>query len=658
MKTRLVAPLTVLLGLALVNLLARSPFFKMYEEKTVDSRFAWRYRLRGPSPAPGIALIGIDDQTIGALGGRWPMAWRWHALLLEALSEKLPAVVAYDVLFLPGSGQEGGDEDQLVEASRRVGDVVYPYYFDLAEQAGPPHQPAPRRGAPEDLPAGGAIGIAAGDLSALPRTLDATLPLRALAAHSSLGFANAQGDEEDGVMRRVPLVMAFRNRLYPSFCLMAALRYYNVDVGRVRVALGRRVEFDVPGGPAVSIPIDARGMMRIDYAARGRDFRHSVFSQAVQSYALRRRGEPAPVDLADFEGRLVLVGVTATGVIESFTKPTPLSPESPLLTVYANAIGTILSRSFPREPPAPAAAAILLLLGAAAGLISSSFRAGGSLALSLACLGLYIAAAYAAFFAFAVIAPLVPGVLVVAFVYTLNTSYRYATEERQRRFYRGALGKYLSRNVMEELLRNPSELKLGGERRELTVMFADVKEFTAFCEKSAVEEIAPRLNELHDRMTRIVFKHDGTLDKYIGDAIMAFWGAPLPQPDHARRALLAALEMRQELRKMAEEARARGAHSFSMGIGINTGTMVVGNMGSNDFWAYTVLGDEVNLGARLEALTRSYGVEIIISDSARRGAGDSFATRLLGEVAVKGKEKKAVVYELLGMRVEGDGDGR
>lgn len=648
MKTRQVAFLTVLLSLALVALLSRTAFFRIYEAKTVDSRFAWRYRLRGPRPNRSIALVGIDDQTLAALGGRWPIAWRWHALLLEALSEKLPALVAYNVLFLPASGQDAGDETDLAEATRRLGDVVYPYYFDFETTEGGDGDPLLRNAIPAGRDA----------LSSLPRAAAAMLPIRPLAACAALGFANAPGDEEDGVMRRVPLLLRFGDRVYPSFCLMAALRYFNVEPSRVRFSPGGRIDFDPPGGPPVSIPIDRSGAMRIDYAAREEDFSRSVFSQVLQSYALRARGAPAAVDLADFEGKLVLVGVTATGVIESYSKPTPLAPESPLLSVYANAIATILSRSFPTAPSPRAAAALLLLLAALAAVVSISFRAGASLALSMLFLAVYLAAAYAVFIAAAVILPVVPGVLTVAFVYTLVTSFRYATEERQRRFYRGVLGKYLSRNVMEELLRNPGGLRLGGERRELTVMFADVKQFSAFCEKSAVEEIAPRLNELHDRMTRLIWKHDGTLDKYIGDGIMAFWGAPLPQEDHAARAVCAALEMRDELRRMGEEARLRGADSFSMGIGLNTGTVVVGNMGSNDFWDYTVLGDEVNLAARVEALTRAYGVDIIVTESTRRRVEGLVETRLLGKATVKGKERPAVLHELLGRAAEKPTDGR
>ena len=219
--------------------------------------------------------------------------------------------------------------------------------------------------------------------------------------------------------------------------------------------------------------------------------------------------------------------------------------------------------------------------------------------LIVVCIVIYILFCYALFFNSTFILPLIPGTLMMVFVYTLMTSYRYATEEKQKRFYRNVLGKYLSRNIMESILEDPSGLKLGGERRELTVFFADVKGFSKFCEENPVEKIAPRLNEIHDLLTRIIWKYDGTLDKYMGDGLMAFWGAPVPQEDHARRAVMAALEIAAELKKAQREWETRGGALLSIGMGINSGPMIVGNMGASDFWDYTVIGDEVNLGARL-----------------------------------------------------------
>jgi adenylate cyclase len=646
MKNKYAAILLTLLSLALVTLMSRTGAFRTYENKTIDSRFSWRHRMRGPVSSPDIRIIGIDDQTLLTLGGRWPIPWRWHALLLEALSDRLPAVAAYNILFPSAEGEEQDDEQKLVEATQRLGDVVYPYYFEFAEagstQSAPPSD--------DNTLQKNAFTNVVGDVESLPRTADVTTPIALLAAHSALGFANAEGDEIDGVVRRMPLVLGFEGKVYPSFCLMAVLRYYNIALDDVLVELGRGIEFNVPDGTHISIPIDSRGRMAINFTADYNEFGHSVFSQVAQAFARRQQGLSAPIDLSDFEGRLVLVGLTATGVIEAYTKPTPLDPNSPFLTAQANAINTILSRSFPWAPGFWAATGLLILLGALVYAIASSMKAATSLVLSAICLGIFIIVSYWLFFIRTLILPLVPGSFMIIFTYTFITSYRYATEERQRRFYRGVLGKYLSHNVMETILEHPNELKLGGERKEMTVLFADVRGFTKFCERSPVEEIAPRLNELHEEMTRIVWKYDGTLDKYMGDGIMAFWGAPLPQMDHARRAVLAALDMIGELKTMRTLWESRGVKPFFMGIGINTGTMVVGNMGSNEFWNYTVLGDEVNLAARLEGLTRNHEADVIVSEFTYRLVQDVVEARLLGEVTVKGKEKPVVIYGLTGVR--------
>ncbi|MDD5557052.1 MAG: adenylate/guanylate cyclase domain-containing protein [bacterium] len=652
MTRRGVSFLIFCLGLSAALLLDRTAPFRAWENRTLDSRFRWRHRIMGAAPSPEIRLVGIDDQTLLALGGRWPIDRHWHALLLEALSERPPAVTAYSVLFPadPGAPEE---EAVLVQATRQLGDVVYPYYLEYGDAAA--EGPSPYR-SPEEIEADRttlarfALAVVRGDASLLPGTIDAVLPFEPLAASAALGFANAGGDPGDGVVRRVPLVLALDGEFYPSFILMAALRFFNADARDVRVALGRRVEFDVPGGPRVSIPVDGAGMMLVNYAAEHTEFEHCLFVQAVQSFAIERKGLPPPVDLGDLEGRLVLVGLTAAGVVESAAQPTPLSPQSPLLTAQANALSTILSGSFVRVPGPWATLGFLALLGAAVGVTASSLRAAPSLALAAAWTAAYVAAAYVAFFARSLVLPVVPGCFLAGLLFTLTTSYRYATEERQRRFYRGVLGRYLSPNVMEAILDDPSALRLGGERREMTVLFADVVGFSGFCERSPVEEVVPRLNELHDRLTQIIWRHDGTLDKYIGDGLMAFWGAPLPQADHARRAVRAAVEMAEELRRMRGAWEARGVEPFRVGIGVNTGTMIVGNMGASDFWDYTVIGDEVNLAARLEALTRAHGADVILSESTFLRVRDMVEARPLGEVVVKGRRTPVRIHAVVGAR--------
>jgi adenylate cyclase len=652
-KNATIALIFILCSLALVIALGHTSIFKMYDNKTLDSRFYWRHRLLD-LPAPSdIRIIGIDDQSLLALGNRWPLSWKWHVLLLEALSERLPAVVAYDILFQSPSTEATPDEDKLVHATRTLGDVVVPFYLNFEEAgfSGPSiYKTAEALATEKKILRKSRITHVTGDRASLPHTIEATLPDRAIAEIAALGFANARGDEEDGVVRRIPLVLPFEGDIYPSFSLMAVIRYYNVDLEDVRVRIGDCVEFTCPEGGTVSIPIDEQGRMLINYTAKHNEFKNNLFVQVVQSFARQQKGLETTVDLSDFEGKIVLVGLTASGVVEAHIQPTPLSTKSPLLTVHANAIETILSASSPRPLGSWTTAVLFIFLGAVTATITFSMKAAKSLALAVICLCMYILLCYTVFFESIIILPLIPGAAMVVLVYTLITSYRYATEERQRRFYRSVLGKYLSRNVMEAILENPSDLRLGGQRKELTVLFADVRGFSKFCEESAVDQIAPRLNELHDRLTRTIWKYDGTLDKYMGDGLMAFWGAPMFQEDHARRAVMAALEIQEELKKMRSIWKSHGMVTFSLGIGINTGTMIVGNMGASDFWDYTVLGDEVNLGSRIETLTRNYESDIIVSEATYRFVDGLVEGKKLGEVTVKGRENPVVIYSVKKLR--------
>jgi adenylate cyclase len=209
------------------------------------------------------------------------------------------------------------------------------------------------------------------------------------------------------------------------------------------------------------------------------------------------------------------------------------------------------------------------------------------------------------------------------------------------------MSQYLSPDVMEEIARDPSAIKLGGEKREMTVLFSDLRGFTSLSETLEPEQLVQILNTYLTRMSDVVFKHQGTIDKYMGDAIMAFWGAPRPQPDHARRACLVAIEMVRELEQLNAEFAAEGIPKLMMGIGLNTGQMAVGNMGSQRRFDYTIMGDAVNLGSRLEGLNKEYGTSIILSEATLQQAGPDVRARFLDLVAVKGKKEPTAVYELL-----------
>jgi adenylate cyclase len=239
-------------------------------------------------------------------------------------------------------------------------------------------------------------------------------------------------------------------------------------------------------------------------------------------------------------------------------------------------------------------------------------------------------------------------VLTMMTIYLGITVYRYVTEEREKKKVRGAFQYYLTASVVNEILKDPTKLKLGGDKKVLTVMFSDIRGFTSISEKLGPEELVHLLNEYLTAMTDMVFKYDGLLDKYIGDAIMAVFGAPLDQPDHALRACRTGIGMMSELRRLRERWAAEGRPDINIGIGINTGDMVVGNMGSQMRFDYTVMGDSVNLASRLEGTNKEYGTNIIISEFTYESVKGDLFCRELDAVRVKGKELPVRIFELLG----------
>jgi len=235
------------------------------------------------------------------------------------------------------------------------------------------------------------------------------------------------------------------------------------------------------------------------------------------------------------------------------------------------------------------------------------------------------------------------------FGYTSQTAYRFFTEERRARDIRKMFSSYVAKRIVDELIRDPSKAKLGGDRKEITVLFSDIRGFTSFSEKLQPEEVVSLLNEYLGAMTEIVFEYEGTLDKFVGDAIVALWGAPIGQPDHAERACRCALAMIGRLKELQVKWAAEGKHVIDIGIGINTGDMVVGNIGApGKKMDYTVIGDNVNLGARLESLTRQYNNHIIISEYTYSKVNNIIQVNELGSVTVKGKQQPVVIYDLVG----------
>jgi adenylate cyclase len=420
-----------------------------------------------------------------------------------------------------------------------------------------------------------------------------------------------------------------------------ALRLERRATGLPQIRLGER--------PAEVIEVDGEGRLVVSYPGGLGSFRHVSVVDLVE----RRL---APDALAALDGALVFVGASEVGVGD--VTATPFGTEVPGVLVHAAVADNLLGGTFLREAGLPRmlSIAVLLLIGP---LVAFLVVAIGRLRVSsLAAIALVFAWPVVAYLAFLhagwrleVVAPMAAGI--VALLGALP--YQVFRVDAWARRIRRTFEHFVSQAVVEEMLANPERVALGGERRELTVLFSDIRGFTSISERITSEELVQVLNQYFTPMTRLVLAEGGTLDKYMGDALMAFFGAPVEQPDHAARACRAALRMTEKLAELNAGWRAEGklpeGGALGVGIGLNSGEMSVGNMGSEDVFDYTVIGDNVNLGSRIEGLNKMYAAQILVSGATAEAAGaEGFLFRELDRVRVKGKQEPVALHELLAAR--------
>jgi adenylate cyclase len=369
----------------------------------------------------------------------------------------------------------------------------------------------------------------------------------------------------------------------------------------------------------------------------------SVLGAAKQAAAGQAVAAARP---EDFRDKVVLVGATAAGLLD--LRSTSMRAVLPGYMIHATALDNLLHGDALRRPTWVWRTAALLLLGTLAGALCGalpSLRANTPALLAL--LLLYVTVAFWLFAARGVWLELVPAALALALAHAGVTGYGYFTEGRERRFLRSAFARYVAPEVVDQLVRDPRQLALGGETRELTVMFADVAGFTSLSEGRKPHEIVELMNECFTALTTVIQGHGGTVDKFIGDAVMAFWNAPVDQPDHAARACRAARDLLSALERLNVGWAQRGLPAISMRVGLATGPALVGNVGSTTKFNYTVMGDTVNLASRLEGGAKVYGTLSLLADSTVKAAGDAVPLRELDWLTVKGRTQPVPVYEVI-----------
>jgi adenylate cyclase len=626
-RTGIIIALIVAVTLSLLHSM-NVKFFEILESKTLDLQFA----LRGPiKPGPETVIATVDEKSIKNLG-RFPWPRSTWGRVVDRLTEEGAKVIVFDVFFT--ESETVASDDLFQRAIMGSGRVVLPVVFDFTEG-----------GYKESGFTDQKIDFLIPSAYMVMKNTDApfgapkakmVLPtlLRFSTYAKALAHINMNPDI-DGTLRWEMLAVEYQDDYYAPIGLQAARLYRDVPLEKMALDFAGSVQL---GG--MTIPTDEIGRMLINYRGPNRTFPMYSISDLLD------RNLPA----GTFKNKIVLIGATAIGIYD--LRVTPYSTNMAGIEKHANVVDNILEGDFLRRAPdldIPLIFIFTLLLG----ILIPRLGARSGAAVFIVLFTVFSGFVYYLFVAKGIWFSWIYPASALFFGYTSQTAYRFFTEERRARDIRKMFSSYVSKRIVDELIRDPNKAKLGGDRKEITVLFSDIRGFTNFSEKHEPEDVVSLLNEYLGAMTNIVFEHDGTLDKFVGDAIMALWGAPVGQPNHAERACRCSLAMIKRLKELQAKWTAEGKYAIDIGIGINTGDMVVGNMGAEGKkMDYTVIGDNVNLGARLEGLTRKYNNHIIISEFTYEKVKNIVKVNELGSVTVKGKEKPVVIYDLVGLQGE------
>ncbi|MEZ5292487.1 MAG: adenylate/guanylate cyclase domain-containing protein [Vicinamibacterales bacterium] len=648
-------------GAALVAAaVGRLDLVRTLELKTYDARL--RAVATGEGATPGISMVLIDDHSIRELEpvmGRWPWPRLAHAVLVNYLARGPATLVVYDVLFAEadrGDHDVGGtrwtgaeSDDALVEAVKAAGNVIL---VAEASSEGTVNgtEVQPRL---EGIPGLAAKWPVQGFAEKRPLLVP---PFPAL-AEAALGIGHARmAFDLDGPWRRAVPFVEVAGHVVPSLPYAAALRAAGVTPDQVVASRGQLrmgdmrvpwIEEVVPDyyGPSPTVwrpLVPYRGpTLRTDGTPTFKSYSFQDLFLAEQQILA---GEAPHLDPATFKDQIVVVGVSAEAVPDRFTTPLGAG-RMPGAEVHANIIDGLLSHHAIAPATADERLAATVLPAVAIGAVGA---AASPWATAAATAALVAGLAWVATRALAagVWLPVVVPALACLLAFLADLAWSYFVEGREKRRVKRLFSRYVSKDVYDQLLAHPTDVGLGGERREMTVLFSDMRGFTTLSETGEAEDLVRQLNQYFTRMVEVVFAHRGTVDKFVGDMIMALYGAPLDDADHADHAVQTALAMVSELARLNRLWEIEGRVPLDIGIGINTGEMIAGNIGSDTIMSYTVIGDHVNLGARLESLNKDFGTRILISEGTRRQLKGSYDLRPLGDVLVKGKSKPVQVFEV------------
>lgn len=615
--------LLVVGAVIIVFLLQAFGAFDLLEKKTYDLRF----RLRGTKPLDKspIVLVTIDDQSFLSLETRWPFPRSYFSTAIQNLAEAGAAVVILDIEFTEPSTVDRFDDYQLAQTIQKF-----------------PH-----------LILAGKLVSEFGRNETINRYPQKPLPAF-LAAGAKWAYANVYLDD-DGFIRRYNLFQNLHGQRYFPLAI-ETLRYIQRKTSDV-VETNRENIFQVG---KLLIPKFTDDTMLINYFGPANHFPTYSFANILDDYRYTLPDSTGDTNVFDiykqtgiFKNKIVLIGASADELQDN--KFTPFfnfdgkKRLMPGVEMHANALQTIITQRYLYPANPWLVFGIIVILAGLAYILSAKLRPIFGLAAALGIIILYAIICFLLFSRTNTWLPLVYPMANFAGCYGINIIHKILIEQQEKGRYRKTFQQYVARSVVDSMLNSGELPKFGGERKNLTILFSDIRAFTSFSEKYPPEIVVQRLTEYLTSMVDVIFKNGGTLDKFVGDEIMAIYGAPYHLEDHAERACTTALDMIAALRRIQKSWSEREMEYFQIGVGINTGKVIVGNLGSIQLFDYTVIGDEVNLGARLEGANKHYSTTIIISESTYNEVKEKAIVRELDNVRVKGKKKPVKIYELRGM---------
>jgi adenylate cyclase len=628
--------------------------------------YDWRVRFAADPTSINrdIVFVEFNDTTIRDLApyvGRWPWPRIVYSTFIDYLNRAPAKVIAVDLTFLEPDGTLGAkigdatfsaqESDAALAASVQqsrslvlLADAVYEGTVtrDQATKPAEWRSRSPRY----------RLGPAIEERPLIIPPFQALTDVATALGHNWLAL------DSDGVARRMAPFIRSSDDYLPSLGIAAGLLALDVKAEDV-VLDGSTIRVRDRAIPLVPITVldasDRTGThqqltMMIPYRTAAlvngeRPYKSFEARHLFESEQQLRDGEKPRVDPAEFRNKVVFLGLTASGLVDVFQSPFGSAGKMPGIQVHASMADAVLSNRFIRPAPrwsrfvtAAATAVLVGLLTALLPLLAAMMAA----ILTSAAFGWYALSAFRDGLWIEMAQPLT-GIAIALFS---GTAYRYFVEGAEKRVVKRLFGRYVSRDVYQQLLSNPSLAELGGTRREMSVLFSDIRGFTAITERGEPEALVSQLNEYFSRMVEIVFRHHGTVDKFVGDMVMALFGAPVDEEAHAEHAVAAALDMVHALGELNRKWALEGRPHLDIGIAINSGGMIAGNIGSSSIMSYTVIGDNVNLASRLESLNKEYRTRIIVSEATRARLAGQHNVRPLGDVIVKGKTCPVAIFSI------------